>query len=188
MGALGEEIPLIGEKMKDWDMCALVLWDIKCTRQLRAQIAAGSRHDPTKVNSPFFRFFSLYDFFYRFGFTQILKLVSAAFAQLRKLITKYQRYFGYTWYVFKNLRKFYRNKKYREANCPKYKIKVNEYQRIYSPWTFFSEKLGNFKNWIKNVCAWRRHKWWINFQFSGAKFDCKYAFKGSQGLKVLILW
>ena len=61
MGALGEEIPLIGEKMKVWDICALVLWDIKCTRQLRAQIAADSRHDPTKVNSPFFRFFSFED-------------------------------------------------------------------------------------------------------------------------------
>ena len=61
MGALGEEIPLIGEKMKAWDICALVLWDIKCTRQLRAQIAADSRHDPTKVNSPFFRFFSFED-------------------------------------------------------------------------------------------------------------------------------
>ena len=61
MGALGEEIPLIGEKMKVRDMCALVLWDIKCSRQLRAQIAADSRHDPTKVNSPFFRFFSFED-------------------------------------------------------------------------------------------------------------------------------
>ena len=59
MGALGEEIPLKGEKLKVRDMCALVLWDIKCTRQLRAQIAAGSRHDPTKVNSPFSDFFPL---------------------------------------------------------------------------------------------------------------------------------
>ena len=50
------------------------------------------------------------------------------------------------------------------------------------PWTCFSE------NWDKSKILGKiltDTKWWINFQFSGAKFDCKWLLLALKVLEVL---